>query len=358
MQTGRGSFKWEDTDETYNEGQVESVVQACGIEVTSETGSHFLALCPFHGNVDSAAFAINKENGLYICFNPSCGKYGSLVNLPQQLLGMNYFESMRLILKNKNSSIPLIERLERIKKEVEFPVFSLDVIDKMHEDLWESPAHEYMKGRGFSDETLSHFKVGYSVRKNLVAVPMYKDKRNAVGVVGRTIKDKRFRNSDKLPKKELPWNFHAARYQGDSVIIVESTFDAMRIHQAGYPNVIALLGGSLSPWHVDLIGRTFTRIIIMTDFDTDLVYYPNCKRCSSFNCTGHRAGRDLGRQIVAAFPDKRIFWGAYDNQCVFPHGAKDASDMSDLEIQTCLKNAVTNFDYIQWNVENMLASAK
>lgn len=333
----------------------------CEVEITSETGTHFLCLCPFHGNFNSAAMAVDKEKGLWTCFNPSCGQRGKLEDLPTRLKGQNIFQAKRIILKYANAANrPVTERIAEIYSEKqEFPDFSLDKIDSMHNAFWGSKAHDYMKDRGFEDETLEHFKVGYSPKKNLVCVPMYEKADRAVGVIGRSLppEQKRFRNSDNLPKKELPWNLQNAKLQGDTVIIVEASFDGMRIHQAGYPNVIALLGGHLSPWHIDLINKHFSKIIIMSDYD-QLRFEINCAKCKKLGhriCVGHNDGRELGRQIVGAFPTKRVMWAAYDDKVVYPHNAKDASDMTDNEIRQCLRNSISNFEYVRWNPEKLSA---
>lgn len=354
---------WEDDFQIYNESQVEAVLDECGVEVTSETGTHFLCLCPFHNNTDSPAFAIDKEKGLFTCFNQSCGAKGRIEDLPRRILGYNIFQAKRLLLKHKSASNKTFaEKIEERKKKGELPNFSQEVIDRMHEDFWDSPAHAYMAGRGFDDDTLEFFKVGYSKKKNLVAVPMYATADKPVGVVGRTIEDKRFRNSDNLPKREIMWNIHNARQYGDTVIVCEASFDAMRIHQAGYLNVVALLGGHLSEWHKATLNKYFSKIIIMTDWDARR-REPNCAKCRRAGlptCLGHRAGRDLGRQIAESLPNKKIMWAAYNDTCVYPtwtiegvrdKPAKDASDMTDEEIRQCLRNAISNFAYVKWAVE-------
>lgn len=318
-----------------------------------------MCLCPFHGNTESPAFAVDKEKGLFTCFNPSCNNSGKLEDLPRRILSKNFFQSKRIILKHKNAvAKPLVERLADISKKAELPEVDSETVDRLAENFWNSPAVSYMRGRGFNDDTLKFFKIGYSFKKNLVSVPMYDPTgKFCVGFIGRTIEDKRFRNSDGLPKKEIPWNLQNARLHGDTVIVCESSFDAMRIHQAGYPNVIALLGGHLSPWHIDHLNKNFSRIIIMTDFDKQQ-FQVNCNKCKKQGhrlCVGHRPGRDLGRQIVTQLPNKRVFWAAYDDTCVYPRGVKDATDMTDEEIRHCLKNAISNFTYSQWNIENPVA---
>lgn len=280
---------------------------------------------------------------------------------------MNIFQVKRLILRYENANAKsLIERAEEREKVRDIPPWNQDVIDKMHNDLWISPALAYMRGRGFTDDILKFFEVGYSAKKNIVAVPMYAENNMPVGVIGRRLppvdKKYRFQNSKNLPKRLIPWNIHNARKTGDTVIICEAAFDAMSIHQAGYENVVAVLGGHLSPWHQQVIDKTFSRIIIMTDFDPP-TYEVDCAKCKNKGyriCNGHRAGRDFGRQIISSFPHKRVMWAAYDDYYVYPGHVKDANkileEYGEEAIAQCLRNAISNFEYVKWNLEDTLAS--
>lgn len=341
--------------EVYSPNQVEGVLRHSGISLESETGTHFLCLCPFHGNTDTPAMAVDKYKGLYHCFSPSCDASGKLEDLPRVLKKMNYFQVQRLILKCKTeNSIPFEDIIkDALKKEVDFEPFPQEVFDRAVAQFKGSVAEEYMHSRGFTDDTLEYFGVGYSEKQGMVIVPMHDPKGNPIGLIGRTPShtNKRFKNSTNLPKSKTCWNFHRAKRAGDTVIVCEASYDAMRIHQAGYPNVVALLGGHVTQYHIEQLGRTFSTVVIMTDFDPKQ-YRPNCRKCKNIDfkygevkCAGHRPGRELGEAIAKELPNKRILWASYDDETVFPHGAKDASDMTDEEIRQCLKNAVTGAEY-------------
>src|ERR1044072_4938197 len=78
----KSTTDWGDDDyEVYSPSQVEGVLEYCGIEVVSDTHTHLLAYCPFHGNTDSPAMAVDKIKGLWTCFNPSCQNAGKLIDL-------------------------------------------------------------------------------------------------------------------------------------------------------------------------------------------------------------------------------------------------------------------------------------
>jgi DNA primase len=363
--------EWERDFEVYTASQVEAVAEYCGIEIEGETNTHLLGFCPFHHNTDSPAFALDKTKGLWTCFNPSCANSGSLTTLLFRLKNLNPFEAKRIIMEKAGAESG-VSRLQQLREQLaapEFIPFPQEPVDRMVRDLW-SPdgwkARAYLMDRGFESETLQYFGVGYSVKKDMSIVPMHDPDGMLVGFIGRSIQDKQFKNSDNLPKSKTAWNFHRAKRHGETVIVCESSFDAMRIHQAGYPNVVALLGGHFSELHKQQFDATFSRIIIMTDFDKRGNARPNCRRCANLpadeygiRCIGHRPGRDLGHSIREALPNKRVFWAAYDDEVVYPHEAKDAGDMTDDEIRQCLKNCVSNLVYTRWDIENAdLALAK
>ena len=150
-----------------------------------------------------------------------------------------------------------------------------------------------------------------------------------IGIVGRSIEGKTFKNSTDLPKSKTLFNIHRAKKIGGNVIVVESNFDAIRIHQAGFPNVVATLGGFLSKEQHSLLNKYFNKIIIMTDADA--------------------AGRELGSAIADKLRNKDILWSSYEYGKIYPHDAKDAGDMTDEEIKACINNAVSNIEYRSWN---------
>jgi DNA primase len=357
---GRGNFGGKGSKETYTPNQVEATLGACGVEVEGETTNDFLCFCPFHGNRHSPSFSVSKTNGAYICFNHSCGATGTLIELVKRKTNRNEFEARRLILKKASETQQAFE--DKLKAAlspvVDFEEFPQKTLDRMYEDFWRynEPVDYMMKERGFTEETLRYFKVGFSLKREIIAVPMHDPKGMPVGVIGRPAskENKFFKNSKGLPTSKTLWNLHRAKRAGDTVIICEASFDAMRIHQAGYENVVACLGGNFSPYHFDLLDKYFSTIVIMTDFDKKEKHmYTGCRKCKKRGlnlCAGHNPGRDLGATIAAGLHRKKILWASYDEKVIYPHDAKDAGDMTDDEIRQCLRNAVSNFTYEGWQL--------
>lgn len=285
-----------------------------------------MASCPFHDNHNSPAFAVNKVTGLYICFNPSCNARGTLERLVQSVTGSSVPQAKSLIHKHQ-TDVDYVALADRLGKEVTFERFPQGTLDRLREQFPGSPAEEYMRGRGFTDETLHHFDIGYSANRSLVTVPMHTDKGMPIGIIGRSITGKSFKNSKGLPKSKTAWNMHRAKREGAVGIVCEASFDAMRIHQAGYPNVVALLGGSLSRATKDQLERYFTKIVIMTDND--------------------EAGRKLGEQIEEKV-SRSVRWAVWGDGVIYPNDAKDAGDMTEEEIRRCLLNSVSSMEYMEY----------
>lgn len=340
---------WSEPLNTYDEKQVYSVLAELGVDVLSETDTVWLCLCPFHRNTATPSFAVNKTSGLYLCFNGGCEEKGNFLSLVMKLGNLKIFPAKRLIAKFKGSSVSASKEIEDLfEKKDPLPSFPQDLINEMADRFWNSPACEYMHSRGFEDKTLSYFQIGFSEKKQLVAIPVHDWNALPVGVIGRTIVGKRFENSKNIPTKSTLFNIHRAKKVSDKVVIVESAMDAMLIHQAGFPNVVSTNGGWFTDSHRQLINKYFNEVIIMTDNDD-----PNdhkildCKKCKN-TCLGHSPGRVLGEKISNALPNKRVKWASSGYGVLFPNGAKDAGDMTKHEISDCIKNAISSIEYEFW----------
>lgn len=235
---------------------------------------------------------------------------------------MNSHEAHRLIRKH-HTDIDYVALIDRELKPVEFEPFNEDLLHRMRDNFPGSEGEEYMLGRGFNAATLEHFEIGYSQKQRAVIVPMHTDTGLPIGFVARFIDRKGFKNSYGLPKSKTAWNVHRAKKAGAVGIVTESSFDSMRVHQAGYPNTIALLGGSISRYTKEQMERYFSTIVVMTDND-----FP---------------GRTLGHKIEDKVR-RKVLW-ACNGPEIYPHGAKDAGDMTDEEIRAVLSHAIPGIEY-------------
>lgn len=262
----------------------------------------------------------------------------SLIDLAMTRQDMHFKAARQMVMRHYDP-MAVVKKAQEINLDaIEDESFSDEFMKSVKHDFWafEEPV-EYMRGRGFDDKTLDFFNIGFlqeqtitEFNKDMVAVPAYDHKARPVGLVSRTIKDKSFKNfgtkddGTGFIKSNIVWNLINARGH-DTIILTEATFDAMMVHQAGYPNVGALLGGSLSNVQKAILRRNFRSIIIMTDND--------------------EAGRKLGYKIAKQMPEMRVRWAVYDESHVFARDVKDASDMTANEIRQCLRNSMAHYEY-------------
>ena len=312
--------------ETYSPSHMRAIVRQLGLHVVSETSNDFLCLCPFHGNRHTPSFSVSHQKGLYLCFNPSCGASGTIVELVKNISHRNEYEALRFIMSAQPSSAQNFEEelAEILDEKPEYADFDQNVLDRLHSQM-DDRVRSYLNSRGINDESIDYFKLGYSASQDMVIVPVHSPDGVPVGLVGRSVEGKSFKNSTGLPRNKTMFNIHRAKRMGGAVVIVESSFDAIRVHQSGYPNVVATLGGSMSKINLNNLNRNFSKIIIMTDAD--------------------QAGRDLGKLIANTLKTKEILWAHYSNDILYPHDAKDVGDMTEEEVRICIENSLADYEY-------------
>lgn len=330
--------------ESYTHSHVRAILKGLGISISAETFNDFLCYCPFHSNRSTPSFSVSTTKGLYICFNPSCDASGNILELVKNLSYRNDYESLRFVQSCKTEEADFEEELASLLEEKpDFVEFSQNKLDELYNSM-NNRSRNYFHSRGIGDEEIEYFRLGYSEQQDMVIVPVHSPDGLPVGLVGRSIEGKDFKNSKKLPISKTMFNLHRAK-RNSSVIVVESSFDAIRVHAAGYDNVIATLGGHISRDNFNSMNRYFNKIIIMTDNDP-LRFTTNCRKCYPSECSGHNSGREIGMSIVKNLSNKDVMWAVYDNDTIYPHNAKDAGDMTGSEIRQCVRKAVSHVEYV------------
>jgi DNA primase len=328
----RGHNAREANSTQYAPNHIKSIVKSLGLDVTAEPGNEVMFYCPFHSNRHTASCCINKSSGAWLCFNPSCGESGTLIELVKRVLHKNDFEAMRFISSQEKEVLNNFDEImaEMFESKPDFEEFSEQTLNDLHNGLvGHDGAKEYFKSRGIDMSSMKYFALGYSEKQDMVTVPVHSPDGIPIGIVGRSIEGKAFKNSTSLPKSKTLFNVHRAKRIGSHVIVVESSFDAIRVHQAGFPNVVATLGGFLSKEQHAILNRYFNKITVMTDADL--------------------AGRELGLSIANRLKNKDLLWASHSYGKIYPHDAKDAGDMTDEEIKACVVNAVSDIEYRSWN---------
>jgi len=251
-------------NEIYTEEQVERALNGVGIEIVSQTESNFMIFCPFHNNSRTPAGTISKEKGLFFCFG--CQTSKNLVEFVMSVSNRTYFESVRYI-KQKDKEIN-IEQLvnKKLYTAPEFVQFDEVLIKRLNNQALETPkAMNYFYSRRITEGSVKKFSLGYSEKQNFVTIPVQSPDGMTIGFVGRSIEGKDFKNTPKLQKSKVLFNLHRVR-SSKFVYVVESSFDAIRLDQVGFP-AVATLGANVSSVQMNLLEKYFSDVILIADND-------------------------------------------------------------------------------------------
>lgn len=296
-----GKRKQSHTNEYYTAGQISSVLSSCDIKIGGEIDTHFLIFCPFHYNVHTPACEVDKSNGMFICF--SCGESGSITDIVMKTTNRNYFEASRLINSKSSDSDIVLMVEEAMGNSLDYPEFDINEINRLHNNLLNSDrAKSYFYNRNINDKSFVDFKLGYSDKQDMVIVPVFDEFSRCLGFVARSIEGKEFKNSVGLPKSKVLFNLNKSKRS--NIIMVESSFDAIRLHQLGFKSV-ATLGATVSRTQISLLQQYANSIVVCPDADD--------------------AGKKMVDKVAGGIKNKII-------EVVSLTGAKDVGDLSDDEI--------------------------
>lgn len=274
---------WVDFKEVKARVSIVQVLERYGAIQTlakSGNGDRLSGACPIHGGSNKTHFRVSVSKNCWNCFGKcQCG--GNVIDFVARKEGIPFREAALLlkdwfldredsssasetaprdaschlgldrlnpIIQKSNESAPDDASESEGAKENAPLSFELSSLD---------PSHPYLRERGLSEETIAAFGLGHCSKgllRGYVAIPIHTAEGALVAYAGRLAeaKGKTKKAKYKLPKgfrKSLElFNCHraAACQQVSPLVVVEGFFDAMRLHQAGYHRVVAIMGSSLS----------------------------------------------------------------------------------------------------------------
>lgn len=281
------------------------------IHIHNEGMNEVTIFCPFHKNLHSPAFYINMKTGLWQCFNPSCGKKGNFRQLYKQITGRPFTKDIKLDYVALKNTIERELNYEEGEKEEVLNLSDVEIDYDNDDDIKKLMT---FTERGLSIDTMEHFEIGYSDKKERIVIPVRDAQYKLVGFIGRAIsadQDPRYLYNKGFKRADVLFNIQNAK-QYDSCIVVEGSVDAMFIHQAGFPNVVATLGSRVSEFQYKMLRRYFDSITIFSDNDD--------------------AGEQMKHDILDACRGKELY------TVTLPEDRKDAGEMTEQEIKLTLEN--------------------
>jgi DNA primase len=252
------------TNNIYTEDQIRRVLIGSGVNIETEFGNDFIIFCPYHNNSRTPAGEVAKDSGLFFCFG--CQTTKNLEEFVMHMSNRTYFETVRYIKsKEQEHNIEMLVNKKLIALP-EFVQYDESILDRLHDQLLLSDtAKSYLHGRKITIDSMKKFSLGYSEKQGMVTIPVESPDGMKIGFVGRSIEGKEFKNTPGLPKGKVLFNLH--RVKSSSIVyVVESSFDAIRLDQVGFP-AVATLGANVSISQIRLLEKYFNNVVLIADND-------------------------------------------------------------------------------------------
>ena len=178
----------------------------------------------------------------------------------------SYFETVRYI-KSKEQQSDIQEIVGKaLYAPPDFVQYDELLIKRLNKQALDAPkAMNYFNGRRINKDSVIKFDLGYSEKQGSVTIPVHSPDGMCIGFVARTIEGKDFKNTPGLPKSKVLFNLH--RVKSSSIVyVVESSFDAIRLDQVGFP-AVATLGANVSVSQIRLLEKYFNNVVLIADND-------------------------------------------------------------------------------------------
>lgn len=299
------------------------------VEVVSEfvtlkkSGTNYKGLCPFH-NEKTPSFIVSPARGTCHCFG--CGKGGNAVNFIMEHEQMTYPEALRWLANKYHIEIHERELTDR-EREQQSERESMFIVNDWANKYFQHLLHhdvdgvaigmQYLRSRGFRDDVITKFQLGYDVsdrhalakealRKGykeefiLKTGLCYRNDRGElidrfagrvvfpwIGVSGKVVGftarvlDARTKgvnqkyvnspDSDIFHKGNELYGIHQAKQaiaKNDRVYMVEGQADVISMYQCGIENVVANSGTALTYPQIHMLHRFTSNITLLYDGDT------------------------------------------------------------------------------------------
>ncbi len=285
--------------------------------------SNYWARCPFPGHTEKTpSFSINEPGQFCHCFG--CGKGGDVIHFIEEVENLTFYESVKYLAEYAKMPLPENDdydeervKNEKVKRERQYQILretALFYVRNLNTEQGEK-AREYIKKRGFSTETVKAFGLGVSLDYNglpnyllskgfskeeilsvgvcqvnqkgimydaeagRLTIPVINAMNKVIAFTGRILEknDKvgKYKNTAETPlyqKKRMLYAINNLKkyrleYDFKNVIMVEGNLDAVSLYQAGFKNVVASMGTSLTLEQAKLLKRYTDTVLISYDGD-------------------------------------------------------------------------------------------
>lgn len=282
-------------------------------------GANFKTLCPFHKE-KTPSFFVSPARQIFHCFG--CGVGGDVIKFIVLYEKVSYREALEILAKKLGKEMPKFqpgsfdsEKAQYRNMLIELHGLALEFFrNRLAEKRTGTPARDYLRKRGISQESIDKFSLGYapaqeraflefarsrgySEKALLDAGLVVKHNDNAryydrfrhrlifpirdhlgkcVGFGGRGLSDDatpKYLNSPETliySKGSILYGLDIAKHEitrQQMAIISEGYFDVIVLHQFGFTNSVATLGTALTEQQARLLKRFCSKVLFLYDGD-------------------------------------------------------------------------------------------
>ena len=273
-------------------------------------GQNYWGCCPFH-NEKTPSFSVAEDKGFYHCFG--CGAHGDIVSFVMNTEHLEYPAAIRELADMAGLKMPDFKPKSPERQQAEDSYFDIcEKATKLYQELLFSDAGTdalaYVRSRGFTDEMIKKYRLGYAPKNNLISskfidvkqnnllatglvrrgeyglydffrhklmFPIFNHKGRVIAFSGRSLdgSEPKYINTtdtELFHKRQTIFGFNFARndiYKKNRSIVVEGQIDAIQMQCNGFGETVAPLGTALTDDHIALLCKANRNIIFCFDGD-------------------------------------------------------------------------------------------
>jgi DNA primase len=280
-------------------------------------GRNYFGLCPFHGE-NTPSFSVSPDKQIYYCFG--CGAGGNVFSFLMEIDGLTFVEAAIKLAAKANIDLDIQTNIaaKPVSKDLQQMLDAHELLRKFYHHLLKNTkegqdALEYLLQRGFTEQTIEKFQLGYSLPswdytvklltkkgfsidllekaglivkrerdgtvfdrfRNRIMFPIFDRNGNTIAFSGRALggEEPKYLNSPETAifnKSKTLYNYHLARSQIRKLqhaVLFEGFADVIAADRAGVTNGIATMGTSLTEEHVEILRRNCQTVTICYDSD-------------------------------------------------------------------------------------------
>ncbi len=291
-----------------------------GFVKLKKRGVNYLGLCPFH-NEKTPSFTVSPTKEIYKCFG--CGRSGNSIGFLMEHEKYSYVEALRWLANKYNVDIEETETTPEAKQ-MQQVADSLYIVNNFaqqyftnalfNEDEGQDNGLSYLKERGFREEVIKKFQLGYCLQqrdafakaavssqynpevlqksglvvlrddklvdnyRGRIIFPVHNHSGKVLGfgarIIGKNDKAPKYINTPENEiyiKSKILYGSYFARQaidKNDECLLVEGYTDVISLYQAGIENVVASGGTSLTQDQLRLVKKYTNNLTIIYDGDS------------------------------------------------------------------------------------------